>query len=251
MKELPSSGGLLVPNDFNGSAVERVREIMASYSTSDAGPWRSFAAAWNGLSYRFRSADEYHRDFTVAMQAGDAPPSEERYQQERALFSFFSAGLSTLECFCFATYCLGSIARPTAFPMTKDRDLRFYPADVAKTFATEFPRERITNLLQQLVTAPEFAHLADLRNVLSHRGTLPRSVQVSVGTGSSGKTGAYIPSNPKSLSSNWEFDQTVNVNLTFAFRKWLAKTVDDLLESASEFVRTHLDKVPAASSNTP
>jgi hypothetical protein len=242
MKELPNSGGLLVPDDFNEAAVEQVREIMASYSTSEPGPWKSFAAAWNGLAYRFRSADEYHRDFTTAMESGDAPLAEPRYQQERALFAFYAAALSTVECFSFATYCLGSIAHPTGFPMTKDRDLKFYPSDVAKRFAKELPGERITELLQTLIDAPEFTQLSDLRNVLSHRGTLPRSIHASVGTGAPGKTGAYVASNPKSLSSDWQFDQTVDVSLTLANRTWLSEILHDLLEAESEFVRAHLDK---------
>ena len=249
MKELPNSGGLLVPDDFNSGAVDEVRRIMGRYSASHAGPWRSFAAAWNALAYRYRAAYEYDQEFNEAMQAGDAPPAEERYRQERTLFAFFSAGLSAIECYCFAGYCVGSIAKPEAFPMTKDRDLRFYPSDVAKLFGSEFPGEHITRSLNELVNGPEFSRLSDWRNVLSHRGMFPRSIHMSLGSPAV-KTGAYVASNPKSLSSNWQFDQTVDADLTLTVRKWLTRTLDDSLDSICIFVRQHLDKGATPSSNS-
>lgn len=69
------------------------------------------------------------------MAVGDGPPLNQRYPQEMALFAFASAALSSLECCAFAAYCLGALVKPDVFPVTVERDLRFYPADVPDAFS--------------------------------------------------------------------------------------------------------------------
>ena|SRR5437867_894183 len=242
MKRLPGDAGLIVPDDFDVPAFVSVAKVAAAYSQTHAATHRSFAAAWNGLSHRYRAADELNQDFVAAMAAGDGPPMEDRHRQEHALFAFASTALSSLECLCFGAYCLGALGHAAAFSISHERDLRFYPADVERAFAQSFPTAKLTGSLSSLLAASEFKDLTDLRNVLSHRGTLPRSFFLSVGGGPAAKTGAYVPSNPKSLSSDWVFDRAVDKRLTQSLRDWLGVSLADLLPATSDFADSYLKK---------
>ena len=240
MKALPESGDFMVPDDLDGDAMLVVQKQAAKYSESAPIPWRSFAGAWNGVTHRYRSAHDFDLAFVEAMAAGDGPPLKDRYQQELALFGFASAALSTLECCAFAAYCLGALARPDVFPVTIDRDLRFYPPQVRDTFLKAYPGHLVGDVLADVLGSSEYERLADLRNVLSHRGTLPRSFHVSVGTGPHARDGAFIPSNPKSISSDWLFNQPVDATLTQVLRTWLGLVQARLVQAITAFASVHL-----------
>ena len=240
MKELPESGGFMVPDDFDTDAFVVVLKQTSKYDQSAPVPRRALAAAWNGVMHRFRSTHDWNLAFVEAMGAGDGPPLNERYAQEMALFGFASAAVSTVDCCAFAAYCLGALARPDVFPVTVDRDLNFYPPQVRDSFLKAYPQEAVGSVLADIVKSPDYVRLADLRNVLSHRGTLPRNFRVSVGSGPHKNDGAFIPSNPKSISSNWVVDQRVDVTLTDSLRVWLGRVQAQLMQAIAAFASGHL-----------
>lgn len=240
MKAPNSTVRLTMPDDFDDESLDFVTKRASAFSVSREVSWKSFTAAWNAVAYRFRGADALNQQFALAMKAGDGPPPEERYEQEQALFGFCSACLSAVECLYFGAYCLGSLSGSTEFPITKEGDLIFYPKNVATAFRKAFPEDELTARLHELLRTPEFAQLSDLRNVLTHRGVLPRAIHLSVGNASGQTTGAYVASNPKSLGSDWVFERPINSNLTDSLRQWLGTTTNTLLRSTARFAASHL-----------
>jgi hypothetical protein len=157
-----------------------------------------------------------------------------------ALFGFASAAISTLECSAFAAYCVGSLARPDVFPTNADSDLKFYPAQVRDTYLRTYPQEAVGVVLDEILRSATYVKLADLRNVLSHRGTLPRAFRVSVGSARSDGDGAFIPSNPKSISTNWQIDQRLDHSLTDSMRGWLGQVHARLLQAIAGYATRNL-----------
>lgn len=241
MKRLPGDTGLAVPDDFDVDAYVAVAKAAATHAAVNAKGHRAFAAAWNGLSHRYRATHEASSEFVRAMAAGDAPPMEERHRQEHALFVFATTALSSLECFCFGAYCLGFLAGTREFPMSHERDLRIHPTNVRDMFTSAFPMDSLTSTIASVLAANEYAQLTDLRNALSHRGTLPRSIFLSVGGGNAAKAGAFVPSNPKSLSSDWQFDRVVDAELTRPLLGWLGLSLQRLLPAAHAFAVAHVN----------
>lgn len=230
----------MVPDDFEADAYIVVQKQAAKHDQSAPTARRSFAGAWSGVAHRYRAAHDWNLAFIDAMAAGDGPPLNERYPQEMALFVFSSAALSALECCAFAAHCLAALTKPNAFPVSVDSDLRFYPTNVRDAFLKTYPEQPLGAVLAEILKSPDYLRLADLRNALSHRGTLPRSFHVSVGSGPHSKDGAFIPSNPKSVSSDWIFDRRVDAALTDACRTWLGPAQVRLIQAIARFATTSL-----------
>ena len=191
--------GLELPPELHPRALDAISRHVAEFNGSHPVAGSSFAAAWNGLGYRFRAAHDLNQAFAEAMALGDAPVAEHRYRQEQALFGFASAALSAVACSCFGIYCIGHIANAKVFALSTDRDLRFNPADVQSALSKAFPADALTSTLAGLLRDRSHLELVALRNMLVHRGTLPRSVVMEVGK-SSRSSGAFVPSNPLKLS---------------------------------------------------
>jgi hypothetical protein len=240
MKELPESGGFLVPDDFDTDAFVAVQKQTAKYDESAPVPRRAFAHAWNGVMHRFRNSHDWNLAFIDAMSAGDGPPLTARYAQEMALFGFTSAGVAAVDCCAFAAYCLGALARPDVFPVASDKDLKFYPPQVRDSFLAAYPQEAVGSVLSDALKSSDYTRITDLRNVLSHRGTLPRNFRVSVGSVARDADGAFIPSNPKSINSNWIINQRLDAHLTDSWRAWLGHAQARLMMAIKEFSAKHL-----------
>jgi hypothetical protein len=240
MKELPDSGGFMVPSDFDSDSFVAIQRLTAKYEQTFPVPRRALAAACNGLLHRFRNSNDWNVAFVEAMTVGNGPPMEERYTQEMALFGFTSAAVSTIECCAFGAYCLGTLARPTSFPANADRDLRCYPPQVRDAFLAEYPTESVGSVLAGILNSPEYVRMADLRNVLTHRGTLPRAFRISLGSATRDGDGAFIPSNPKSINSNWVIDQRLDYQLTSSFRKWLGTATAEMTRALAVFALRQL-----------
>jgi hypothetical protein len=239
VKLLKGAGGLNVPGELDTDALDAIRSRAALHKAKSEVAVSLFASAWNALGYRVRAAHDLNEEFRAVMALGDAPPAEERYRQEQTLFNFTTAALSTLECLYFGAYCLGHLIDPTVFPITKDSDLKFYPKDVSPRYAKSFASDPLTTSLSSIVASKEFADLSDLRAVLFHHGALSRRIQMSTG-GPPELSGAFVASNPRTLSSGWAFDRRLEAGVTQDLRDWLLSAVNELLGSLNDFTKQHL-----------
>lgn len=216
---------------------DAVNERVSLRASGNKDVWHGFASAWNGVAYRLRAAQEHAEGFRASISASSAPEPNERYRQDHDLFGFVVSALSTLECFFFASYCIGSLLDTTLFPLSQAKDLKFYPKDVAEQFGKAFPNELLSSKMKDCLSSDEFKQLSDLRNVLAHRGTPPR--KHFFGTGNTDKPSA-IPGNLVDLASGWRYDFSLDPRCLDPYQAFLDKTLSQLVIEASRFVNTKL-----------
>jgi hypothetical protein len=160
-----------IPKDFPLEAIERIHAHLAGRDPQSP-EWQEWASAANGLVWRFRASDEHGAALIESLRASGAPPSEERYRQEKWLFAFFVEGLSAIECLYYGLYFLGALADPQKFDATIDRKL-VTPGLVTASFETAFPSE-FSTALKAVESGEELNLWRHVRNVLTHRRAPPR-----------------------------------------------------------------------------
>lgn len=164
--------------------------------------WFGFTASWIGCGMRIRAATEYNEEFALQLGHGTSPSRAHQYNQERSFFGCITSTISALDCFCLATYCLGSAIDQGAFLLDKADRLTKYPKDVANAFTRFDPLNPFSRALTSLVASTEYRALLDLRNALAHRGVLPRQANLSTVS----DIPATTPSNPKALAVDFVYD---------------------------------------------
>ena len=207
-----------MPADFAVAEYEAIGDRIRPKSTLAA--WRLWAGGWNGLENRFRSCAESDEAFTASIrQGGGGPPPPERYVQERELFSFFVAGLASVESLCFGLFAIGSLLRPSDYPTATPEDLRrISPESTARAFGTFFPGDALALALQSFTASQEFRDWKEIRNVLAHRSAPGR--RIFSGTQQAAEWWGGIP-----------LDQ----NTTTSRRHWLSGQISAILGAARSF----------------
>lgn len=234
------AAGLEMSDGFNGATYDAVAEVIKPFLHSNREAWALFHSAWRGFAFRYRAAQEYDSHFAQLVGKSVAPPIEDRFAQDHALYGFFSAALSGLECFFFACRCLGSMALSADFPLAESKDLRFRPENVSRAFCSHFPSELLSCELAGCLASKEFTQLSTMRNFLSHRGSPPRHPKY----GGSPRIQSHLPGNPAELSSNWVFDWTVDASTTHTFYVWFEAVSERLLKAALKFCEKYLVSSP-------
>ena len=228
--------GFKMPLDFPLIHHNSIASIINKYKESHKIQWTSFNLGWVGLAYRYRAMVEYDEQFTSYIRISASPSPEERYAQSKSLFGFFTNGLSTLECLFFSMYCIGAILDASLFPISKDKDLKFYPEKVISKFMIGFNNDALSNEMKALLTHNEWIELENIRNVLRHRVELPRTFYK--GGDLNGMT--TIPANPKAIPNQWQFDFSVNDKTTALYRAWLVKELTALIVELDNFCKRKL-----------
>jgi hypothetical protein len=179
--------GLDLPNAFAAEdhlAIHNRMTLLASRFPGDNRNIRHvFSSAWIGVAHRLYAVAEYDDDFRKAIATGSAPPPPERYRQERALFGCTASSLSALECFYMGAYAVGSVKGAKSFPLTDRKHLKKYPDEVAKAFERDYSGDQFTFEARSVIGSPDYEQLCELRDVLAHRGVLPRQHIEDVGEG--------------------------------------------------------------------
>lgn len=107
-----SINGLVAPADFPVTEFESIFSAIGRLAQSAINAHGQFAGAWNGLAYRFAAVAELEAALAVSLPRSGAFSVEERYQQERDLFAFFSNTFSVLESVFYGLYSVGAIISP-------------------------------------------------------------------------------------------------------------------------------------------
>jgi hypothetical protein len=216
--------GISMPADFPYTSYESIHNYCRPKMTSLpplADKWAEYMYAWNSIAYRFRAITEHDESFSEAITKNS---HFDHYVQERELFNFFVAGLSTLETFSYGLYFLASIAHPNDFPVTNPRSINL--KTTKQYFLNTFPSETVTSRLDALINDPKFDKWCSIRNVLAHRSAPGRIIEAGDGGAS---------------DDIWKLDKIpLNENTTGLRRKWLSQTLGQLLEDSKKFVEQHL-----------
>jgi hypothetical protein len=230
--------GIVMPADL---AVAPYEAIFERVTDNQRGPrhargeptsaWEQFAAAWNGLAWRYSTCAAHDEAFTRSIgRHGDPTPAAERYIQERELFGFFVTGLATIESFCYGMYFVGSLLDAGNFRTSKPGHLKaICPKSTACAFSKAFSGDSFADLLSRLTDLDDFREWNDIRNVLAHRCAPPRRLFRDVGATE------RVPRAPI-----WLPGITLDQQTTVRKRSWLAATMRELLESAERFTASRL-----------
>jgi hypothetical protein len=105
--------------------------------------------------------------------------SGDRYPQEEALFSVAFNVTSAAECLLLSTAFLGAVLKSHRGSHAVLPSLRSGPKDIRKYFVRQFPGTAIARVVEDLVEDRKRLQILDLRNIMTHRGSIPRTHVVS------------------------------------------------------------------------
>jgi len=235
-----SGDGFQLPDGFDVHAYHGVNQLMAvianpneqaSPITKDA--WAVYAGAHNGVAIRLRSANEYSDDFVQLMEHG---PSnfETVYQEEKALNGCASSALSAVECTFMMSYAVGAVLASAHFPLTLAGHLQKHPPAIAEAFRSWVPSDAFTATLISVAGSPELIALTHLRNVLSHRGKLPRKHRLST---TDAPQPSSLPSNPRALAQDFLYNLDIAPALTRQHATWTTQACSSIVSELYVFLR--------------
>ncbi|MCO4090748.1 MAG: hypothetical protein HEQ34_02195 [Sphingorhabdus sp.] len=174
--------GLIPHADFPRKPYEAVHSaVLAQWS--DSGVYHEYSGAWNAVAFRFHGSVDAGTKFQKSLRdSGPHPAPLQRYQQEEALFSFFSNGFAAYEAFFYGLFAIGSFIHPAAFPLStaKERQ-RISPSFTQATFVKAFPGDQILDDIQSVFDEVSYQQWRDTRNILTHRAAPGRRMYVGIG----------------------------------------------------------------------
>jgi hypothetical protein len=233
-----TSTGFAMPPDFPLEIHDKISGILVKYKDTHPTLWLLFGLGWRGLKNRYRATVEYNEEFTQSIKKhGNSPPFEERYKQEKALFGFFVSAISAIECFFYSAYLVGAILKPDRFP-SDSKSLNVYPQNVMEKFVGNFHGEALTVKMKECVDDRMYIGMRDMRDVLSHRGELPRNFY----KGGERNGMATMPTNPKDTSDLWRYDFSIDENTTATPHRWLSETLKGLASAAADFCEKNMTR---------
>ncbi len=190
---------------------------------------------WNGIAFRYRNIAEHDEIFTTSSK--NQTTHEDIYVQEKAFFGFFTCCVSLVECLFFSIYCLGELVDKSHFPTDTSKALkRISPAYVQDLFTTNFAFDGITSQSKQFLNNPRWQLLCEYRDVLLHRGYIPRMYY----KGGENDGLVTIPTNPKEPKRTWRYQFEINEKTTSEFRNWLAQQLTLFLDGIELFCSSRL-----------
>jgi hypothetical protein len=236
----------LLPASFDVAAYSGVRALapLVADPNDDTNPAKKNAylghsAAWTGVAVRLGAASEYNSEFAKSIARSTAPPLEERYRQERALYGCLSSTLSAVECAYIAAYCLSSALAPEQLPLTSAKHLNQRPQKIAMAFDKWVAGDPFAVMLLTVATSEEIQALADFRNMLAHRGVLPRHHRLSNAI----VQPSTLPSNPKSLAVEFNYNANMSPDTTGVHFNWASRACSDISAGFLAFLRARTSHV--------
>lgn len=224
-----STNGISVPTDFPSGPYENIHAIVLA-KLNGHGSYEHYAGASNAVAYRFKAAIEYADAFALSLKThGTAPVPEERFNQEKLLFGFFSSGFSVLESVFFELFVLGVFVAPGKFPLATPQDQQnVTPKRTQTAFASAFPGDPILTTFAAVFGDAGYQGFRETRNILTHRAAPGRRMYVSVGSDD-------VPTADWKLN-NLPLDDTI----ASKGRGDLANLVTVLLEAGASFAAAHI-----------
>lgn len=220
------SNGLHVPHDFPIVQYESIHGTIAANFGSNS-LYEHYAGAWNALAYRYRAAVDHGNIFVKLFKVnGATPPPEERYEQERTLFDFFSSSFSVFESTFYGLFVIGAFLVPSGFPLsTAKEQQKVSPTTTQNSFSHTFPNDQILNVFAELFGDPHYKELREVRNILTHRTAPGRLTYVG-------------PSNTDTSLTEWKLNKKpLNESIVLNGREEMSRLLTTLLTASESFVQ--------------
>jgi hypothetical protein len=219
---------LELPPEFPLAAFEQFFSAARERLPQSSVPRSEFNGACNIIGWRFRSAIEYANGFLESWsRVGVRANFEEQYERERALFGMFSCGVAALEAVCYASHAVSSVITPPDLDFDERARRRSNPQWLRDQLIQRLPGHALTETLSVRLGAQEWKLWLDLRNTMTHRANIPRTIFASMGS-------APPPARLLEFPERWSHaaltgDETEFRRLT----KWLAEAMSDVMTAAT------------------
>jgi len=219
-----STIGLEAPDDFPTQGYEKINAAMVIQKDAIPEKWSEFAGAWNSVAFKFIALAQNDENYTVSIKryGGGAPSSEERYNQEYALFNFFVVGHALLESIFYSLYVIASTKNPEEFSLTSEQIQHVSLSMLREGFRENYKNEPITKYLDEIWALNEYKNLKRIRNTLIHRTMPSRTINLS---------------NNRKIPDTWMIANIpTDDQLTASYRIWLSKVVSKMMDLMNEFI---------------
>jgi hypothetical protein len=237
--------GLSMPDDFPtplyNQTWTRLSEWRAANPVPNIQSWQEdeiahFAAAWQGVAYRFLDADNHDREYTASVNRAGMPAGDpwERYVQDRELDGFFYAGQAVLENLYYGIYALGSALDASVFDAIKNDQLQAITVlSTEKALERTFHTDHLTQVASALAAAEKdqnhvWFEWRRVRNTFPHRMAPGHHIHVQIGG-----TG------PAETVYSWAESIELNELTTSRRRQWLQEILTITMDAVAEFVQQH------------
>ncbi len=178
-----SPNGLIPHSDFPSRSYEAIH-VGVNSRWSGHPSYYQFSGAWNAVAYRFQGSVDAGLRFQKSLVTSGANPAPlQRYNQEEALFGFFSNGFAAFEALFYGMFAVGSFLVKDLFPLETPKDeRRVSPTTAQVAFKKAFPQDALVIAIETLISDEAYLLWRDMRNVLTHRAAPGRRVYVGIGT---------------------------------------------------------------------
>ncbi len=236
IKAITRNTGIAMPLDFPLKTYNEIHLYLVKYGSSKKTEHTLFSVAWNGLGYRFRAMAEHDEKYILSTIKPKPHSHEDLYIQGNEFFSFFYCGVSALDCLFFSIYNIGSLLDTVTFPVMDAKELDIKRVDVKQKFRSKFTGDTLSISLTNIIKDPMCKGFYDYRNVLSHRGLLPRNIYA----GGERDGTITIPINPRESSHNWIYDLPFDKDTTSSYRLWISTKLTNILSDVEVFCKSRL-----------
>lgn len=177
-----STNGLVMPPDFPTAQYEAIHKSLNKKASAEPERYQQFAAAWNAVSYRYLAMAEDGETFSLSLKGAGAHPSPgERYNQERALFGFFTNGFSVFEASFYGLFAIGAFLKAEQFPLSTAKDQQAVsPINTKSALTRAFPGHPLLTAITALFDDVAYREWREIRNVLTHRAAPGRTFYVTL-----------------------------------------------------------------------
>ncbi|MEE7624713.1 hypothetical protein V3O24_00950 [Methylobacter sp. Wu8] len=216
-----------LPSNFPFREMEAFKTAADSILTLEipGATWQEYAGATNLIGWRFRGCYEDMNKWIDLWNHCDKASSEEIYLRERALFGFFTAGLSCVETTCYALYALArhlELLDPQLLANKRDK-WHSNPSEFNRLLLEQDETLALKARLQVLIASDDYKCLKDRRNRMNHRSDIPINYTLNMG--------AELPPTEKQDFVRTTSTEAFNLGVSEleAMFNWLATSVRDLL----------------------
>jgi hypothetical protein len=153
---------------------------------------------------------------------------EGNFREDQALVDYLLNACSTVDCLVFAAFSIGAGLDADCFSTDTSDLRRINRWFVANRYEISWSTERLSALLVEIRDNPGFRLLFDIRDVVTHRGGLPRTLYV--GGEFSGRV--TIPSSIKEVPDMWSSDLVIGAPSVADWQRLL----EDVLRRAASAI---------------
>lgn len=119
------------------------------------------------------------------------------------------------------------------FAPENDKDLIWFPKDIAKELRDAVPQSSLCSAIDRQILSPDYNAISDLRRVVFHRGVMPR--QVIMGDEHSQSMLDSMPSNPAMPEDKWAYNRSIAPDMLDAQMAWCDASVAETIVALDTF----------------